>query len=161
MIFGTNLLKKSISDQNEKSEYHHWILLIWISLVIKFQLWFQFWFFRLNLPKKGISGLIQKNHTFACTHGRYLLCWIFRTGDDRHSSILMSLLLLVAETINKIYLELTMGIFCKHIKGFDQTGVYMYTWWKSRYKVLLHVFVDMFLIQIYIISIYITQWWQQ
>ena len=36
---------------------------------------------------------------FACVHGRYFL---FRTRADRHNSILMSLLLLVAETIKAI-----------------------------------------------------------
>ena len=50
---------------------------------------------------QGISGLKQKNRTFACVHGRYLLYYIkpFRKGADRHNGILMSLLLLAAETI--------------------------------------------------------------
>ena len=40
-----------------------------------------------------------ENGNFACVHGRYFL---FRTRADRHNSILMSLLLLVAETIKAI-----------------------------------------------------------
>ena len=38
--------------------------------------------------------------TFACVHGRYYIK-LFHTGADRHNGILMSLLLLVAETITK------------------------------------------------------------
>ena len=56
----------------------------------------KFWFFGYTLPKKGISGLKQK----------VLRAWmvvtykikLFYIEDDRHNGILMSLLLLVAET---------------------------------------------------------------
>ena len=51
-----------------------------------------------NFPKKGISGQKRKSRTCACVHCRYYIK-LFRTGADRHNGILMSLLLLVAETM--------------------------------------------------------------
>ena len=53
-----------------------------------------------NFPKKGISGQKRKSRTCACVHCRYYIK-LFRTGADRHNGILMSLLLLVAETIKQ------------------------------------------------------------
>ena len=64
-MLGPNLIKKSIFGQNEKSEHHHWILDIWISLSTKFSLkleMFIFWikftpkgYFRLKMGKVNIS----------------------------------------------------------------------------------------------------------
>ena len=42
-------------------------------LVPIFSLKWQFWFFGPNLPNKGISSLKQKNHTFPCVHGQYII----------------------------------------------------------------------------------------
>ena len=36
-FFGPHLTKKGISNHKQKSEHHHWILHIWISLSTKFQ----------------------------------------------------------------------------------------------------------------------------
>ena len=38
---------------------------------------FEFCFSGPNLPKNGISDLKQKNRTFVCAHGHYLLYLIF------------------------------------------------------------------------------------
>ena len=52
------------------------------------------------MPKKGISGRKRKNRNRACVHSFLLTIsyLLFCTGADRHSGILMPLLLLFAET---------------------------------------------------------------
>ena len=52
------------------------------------------------MPKKGTSDLKQKDRTFVCVQmiGTYYIK-LFRTRAERHNGILMSLLLLIAETI--------------------------------------------------------------
>ena len=49
--------------KNRKSEHHHWIPLIQISLGTKFQLKLTILIFWPDLPKKGFSGLKQKKST--------------------------------------------------------------------------------------------------
>ena len=44
-----------------------------LVLVPNFSWNWQFWFLGPNLPKKGISSLKQKDSTFKCVHGLYLL----------------------------------------------------------------------------------------
>ena len=76
-----------------------WVLEIlkiefYISKLVKvsnFSLNWWFWIFGLNLHKKGISGLKQKNRIFTCVHGRSYYIKLVRTGSDRHNGILMSL----------------------------------------------------------------------
>ena len=46
--------------KNRKSEHHHWILHIQISLRTKLQLKLTIWLFWPDLPKKGFSSLKQK-----------------------------------------------------------------------------------------------------
>ena len=54
-----------------------------------------FFFFGPTLPEKGISGLKQKNNTFASVYGRYLIYCHYISkfcgmGADIHKDILMS-----------------------------------------------------------------------
>ena len=49
--------------KNRKSEHHHWIPLIQISLGTKFRLKLTILIFWPDLPKKGFSGLKQKKWT--------------------------------------------------------------------------------------------------
>ena len=55
-------------------------------------------FNQIFFNQKWISGRKRNNHTCACVHGRYYIK-LFRTVADRQNGVLMSLLLLVAETI--------------------------------------------------------------
>ena len=85
----------------EKKEHHHSILHIRISLGTKFQLKLTNLVFEQNLLKKGISSLKRK---IAVLRGPTVVTYdikLFRTGADRHNGILMSLVLLVAETKKK------------------------------------------------------------
>ena len=59
--------------ESGKKEHRHGILHIQISLGTKFYFKLTILIFGLNLLKKDISGLKQKNHSFACAHGCYLL----------------------------------------------------------------------------------------
>ena len=55
-----------------------------------------------NLPEKGIS---VENGKIALVRASMVVTYyikVFRTGADRHNNILMSFLLLVAETIKNI-----------------------------------------------------------
>ena len=55
--------RKIFMVKNRKSEHHHWIPFVQISLSTKFQLKLTTWqllFFWPDLPKKGFSGLKQK-----------------------------------------------------------------------------------------------------
>ena len=61
--FGPNLPKEDIYVRKQKSEHHHWIPHIQISLGTKFQFNWQIWFFWPDLPKKSFSGLKQKKLT--------------------------------------------------------------------------------------------------
>ena len=67
--------------------------------VPNFSLNWQFWYFGQNFLKKSISGLDQKSRSFAWAYDPIKL---FRTGADKQNGILMSLLLLVAETIKRL-----------------------------------------------------------
>ena len=60
LFFYLRLSKRLLTVSNRESEQHLWILHIQISLGTKFNLNWQFWFFRPNLPKKGVSNLKQK-----------------------------------------------------------------------------------------------------
>ena len=71
----------------------NWTKFVW---ALNFSLNWKFWFFGPNLPKKGISGLKQKKHLPVSMVVTYCIKH-FRTGADRNSGILMSLLLLVSE----------------------------------------------------------------
>ena len=51
-FFWPDLPKKGFLVYNRKSEHHHWILHIHISLVPNFSSNWQFWLFGPNLPKK-------------------------------------------------------------------------------------------------------------
>ena len=85
--------------QNRKIEHHHWILYTRISLYTKFQL------------KPTIFNLDQIcwkrvfpvwNRKIALLRGSMVVTYyikLFCTGADKHNGILMSLLLLVTETI--------------------------------------------------------------
>ena len=55
--------KRVFLVKNRKSEHHHWIPLIQISLGTKFQLKLTILIFWPDLPKKGFSGLKQKKWT--------------------------------------------------------------------------------------------------
>ena len=59
---------------------------------------FFFFFWWLFLPKKGISGWNPKIALVRASTVVTYYIKLFRTGADRHNGILMSLLLLVAET---------------------------------------------------------------
>ena len=98
-IFGQVCPKRVFPVENRKNGHHHWILYIWISLGTKFQLKLIILIFGPNLLKEGISGLKQNNCNFA--HAPMVIIFyikFLRKGADRHNIILMSLLLLVAET---------------------------------------------------------------
>ena len=83
-----------------------WIFeLLWVP---NFSLNWQFRYFGPNLPKKSVSGIKRKfpveNEKIALVHASMVVTYyikLFRTGVDRRNGILMSLLLLVAETIRK------------------------------------------------------------
>ena len=51
-----------------------------LVLVSNFNLNWQFWYFGLNLPEKGISSRKRKNCTYAGVHGCYLLYLTFLQG---------------------------------------------------------------------------------
>ena len=51
---------QNLKVENGKSEQHHWILHIRISLGTKFQPKLKTFIFGPNLPKQGISGWKQK-----------------------------------------------------------------------------------------------------
>ena len=56
--------RKIFMVKNRKSEHHHWIPHIQISLLVpNFCFNWQFWFFWPDLSKKGFSGLKQKKWT--------------------------------------------------------------------------------------------------
>ena len=59
----------------------------WSRFYLNFSLIWQFWFFGPNLPKKGISGLKQKNHIFAYVHGyRYIKLFIWGPPSRRNKN---------------------------------------------------------------------------
>ena len=68
-----------------------------IVSVPNFSLNRQFWCFEPNFPKKGISGCKIEPVSVSTAVTYYIK--LLHTGGDRHNGILMSLLLLVAETI--------------------------------------------------------------
>ena len=74
--------KKVFPVDNGKSEHHHSVQHTWLSLGSKFQLKLTVLIFGSILSKKVfISDLKQKNCTFVCAHGRYLLYQTFPQGD--------------------------------------------------------------------------------
>ena len=62
-FFGPNFPKKLFSVNKWKSEPHHWIPYVQISLGTKFLLKWQFWSFWPNLPKNCFTGLKEKQWT--------------------------------------------------------------------------------------------------
>ena len=70
--------------------------------------------FECFLPKKGTYGRKWENRTCACVHGSYLLYKTFPHGSDKRNSILMSLLVLVAETISTQIDILSVTAIAKH-----------------------------------------------
>ena len=72
--------------------------------------------FECFLPKKGTYGRKWENRTCACVHGCYLLYQTFPHGSDKRNSILMSLLVLVAETISTQIYILSVTAIAKHQK---------------------------------------------
>ena len=97
-FFGPSLPKNCI-QKRKKSEDHHWLLHIWIRLRTKFQLKEAFLVFWTKFPRKGYFRLETER-----SHLRVSLS-SFHTGADRHNGILMSLLILVAET-KKVFSKL-------------------------------------------------------
>ena len=89
---------------NRKSEHHHWILHIRISLGTKFQLkLIVLTFFSPNLFKREFP---VENGKIALVRASMVATYyikLFRIGADRHNGILISLLLLVAETTSYIW----------------------------------------------------------
>ena len=63
MICWTKFAQKGCFWSKTKSEYHHWILQMRMSLGNKFQLKLTCWFFGPNLPYRVISSLKQKRWT--------------------------------------------------------------------------------------------------
>ena len=92
--------KKYVSSLKQKSEHHHWILHIRIRLGTKFQLKLTILnFFDQICPKREFP---VENRKIALVHASMVITYhikLFHMGADRHNGILMSLLLLVAETI--------------------------------------------------------------
>ena len=70
--------------------------------------------FEFFLPKKRTYGRKWENRTCACVHGCYLPYQTFPHGPDKRNSILMSLLLLVAETISTQIYILSVTAIAKH-----------------------------------------------
>ena len=118
-IFPNEYFPSKMGKVNTTIEFY----LFELVSVSNFRLNWQFWIFEPNLPKNTISGQKQRkwttpldcairinlntqfqlkliNRIFACVHDRSFYNKLFRTGGDRHNGILMSLLLLVAETVN-------------------------------------------------------------
>ena len=89
--------KKLFPVENRKSKHHHWILLIQISPCTKFLLKMTILIFWTKFTQKGcFRSKTEKSHF--CMIVTYCIK-LFQTAADRRNSILMSLLLLVAETI--------------------------------------------------------------
>ena len=84
-----------------KSEHHHWILHIRISLSTKLQVKLTILIFWTKCAQKGYFWSKTQNRTFACVHPWLLLIMLnfSARGLTETTVILMSLLLLVTETI--------------------------------------------------------------
>ena len=114
----------------------------------------QFWIFGPNLPKKDIFSWQQKNRTFlgmVVTYYSILFC----TGANRRSSILMSLFLVVTETIKQYY----------HITETIKLLIIIKEQWFSRTNIIIHHssitfnqqgFFD--LKKVFMMSIHIWKW---
>ena len=85
--------KRVFLVQNRKSSHHNLIMYIRLRLGSKFQSKLTILIFGLNFAKIGIP----KNCTFACVIIYYIK--LMRKVANRHDNILVSVLLLVAETI--------------------------------------------------------------
>ena len=105
--------------KNGTSERHHWILHTRISLSTKFPLtltlliFFFSFFFDQICPKRVFP---VKNEKVALFFASMVVTYdikFFRTGSDRHIHILMSLLLLVAVTINRLLSKGMSNIYLK------------------------------------------------
>ena len=101
-----------------KSEHHHWIRHIRISLDTKFQLSFDF-FCRPNLLKREFP---VENRKIALVRSSMVVTYyikLFRKGTNRYNGILMSLLLLVTEKnrlrkeVNKLFIKGMSNIYLK------------------------------------------------
>ena len=83
LIFWSKFARKGcFRSKTEISEYHHWLMRIWIGLVTEFHFKKQFW-----MPKKGISAQKQKKSEFhyGILHTRISL----RTKFQRKLTIFM------------------------------------------------------------------------
>ena len=97
MIFWTKSAKKRVfRSKTEKVNITIEFCIFRLVLVRNSSLNWQFWNF---CPKRVFSVENKKNRTCACVHGRYLLYLTFPYGAVKHNDILMSLFLVVAETI--------------------------------------------------------------
>ena len=130
--------KRGFRSKTEKNEQHHRILHIQVSLCTKFQLKLIiliFFFFYQICPKRE----------FPVENGKRHLCVrSFRTGTDRHNDLLMSLLLLVAETksaVKKQFFKknLRLLIFWKleHVYVFSATLNLSFQRFNFTYKTLI------------------------
>ena len=127
LIFWTKFAQKRLPPvKNRKGEYCHWILHIWISLGTKFWLILAIVIFWTKFFQIGLYHRKQKNPIFLCPWlSLTILNFLYKgwqtqqysspyslfRGADRHNSILMSLLLPVAETMTK-----------EHYKNFIKTS---------------------------------------
>ena len=99
--------KKGVSNIKQKKEKVNTTIKCWIFELAKGPK------FQLKLTILGFFDQIWPKMEFPVEHGKIALVRasivvtyyikLFRTGDDRHNGILMSLLLLVAETIKSIF----------------------------------------------------------
>ena len=98
MIFWTKFAQNVFPVLIRKSEHHHWILHLRISLGTKLQLKLTSSIFRTKFFQKGsFRSKTEKSHLCMCP---WLLLAILNFSTWYNNGILMSLLLLVAETIN-------------------------------------------------------------
>ena len=98
MISWTKFAQKGcFRSKTEKMNIIDWILHIWISSGTKFQLKLtSLIFFTKLAPKKNFRLKTENSHLWVRP---WSLITILNTGADWHNGILLSLLLLVAETI--------------------------------------------------------------
>ena len=100
-FFGPSLPKRGNSSQKRRSEHHHWILHIKISLGTKFYLKLTiliFLFYQICAKRE----FPVENGKIIFVHASMVVSYsikFFRTGTNRQHGILMSLLFVVAETI--------------------------------------------------------------
>ena len=73
-IFWTKFaLKGYLRSKTQKRNITTEFCIFQLDYILNCSLNRQFWFFGPNLPKVSIADPKQKNRTFACVHGRYLV----------------------------------------------------------------------------------------